>query len=91
MENNEDKIKEANELYMKIMNPIAKFPKLWMEYFEKYGESNGMSYPYEVLKLSDNLKDFVVSCDKIHTRVTKRLRDKSKSSDSTRIPRRNIS
>lgn len=90
MENNEDKVKAANDLYIEIMKPITNFPKLWAKYFREFGESNGMSYPYEVLKISDNLKDFVTVCDKIHARVTKRLKNKNEDSKNVRIPRRNL-
>ena len=76
MENKEDMIKGADELYKSATKSLNEFRKAWTEYFNKYGDGNGMSYVYELVRFSEKIDSFEDKCKKVHERVKEHINEK---------------
>jgi hypothetical protein len=72
------------KLYNSAVEKLHEFRKLWTEYYNKYGEENGMMYVYELVKFSEKIDEFEKKCKQVHNRVSDRIKEKEENKASLR-------
>lgn len=77
-------MEDAKALEEKIVSLIKDAEESYIEYFNKFGDKNGMDFQYEFIKYHNELDDWIGKFKKIGNRVSNRieLRNKENSENN---------
>lgn len=78
-------LEDAKVLEEKIVSLIKEAEKSYVEYFNKFGDKNGMDFQYEFIRYHNELDDWIGKFKKIGDRVSNRIEIRNKDNTDKNI------
>lgn len=80
----EEKQQKAKSLHDDAVNHLSDFIKCWRNYYHECGHDSGMSFEYELVEYCSTVSDLIRDVDKVHKRVSEKIKDKLDFVDAKR-------
>ena len=78
-------LEDAKALEEKIVSLIKEAGEAYVDYFNKFGDKNGMDFQYEFIKYHNELDDWIEKFKKIGNRVSNRIEIRNKENFDNNI------
>ena len=78
-------LEDAKALEEKVVALLKEAGETYVEYFNKFGDKNGMDFQYEFIKYHNELDDWIEKFKKIGDRVSKRIEIRNKENADNNI------